>query len=47
MILDLNKSQNDDCEKKVNEEDDCPDLGKISIDNTEVSQLIHNNSIKY
>ena len=30
LILDLNKGQNDDCEKKVNEEDDCPDLGKVS-----------------
>ena len=32
LILDLNKGQSDDCEKTVNEEDDCPDLGKVSGD---------------
>ena len=31
LILDLNKGQNDDyCEKNVNEEDECPDLGQVS-----------------
>ena len=32
LILDLNKGQSDDCEKRVSDKDECPDLGKVSED---------------